>query len=76
MPIHSSPFDLVVLANLPTNWVGTLEDAAVCGNDRAIAEVASQLLLKQVLLGIQLTELIDKFQFEQIIQLIHWSNPP
>ncbi|HEY9699048.1 MAG TPA: hypothetical protein V6D10_17440 [Trichocoleus sp.] len=76
MSIHSSPFDRVVLANLPTNWVETLEDAAVCGNDRAIVELASQLLSKWILLDIQLTELTDKFQFEQIIQLIHWSTPP
>jgi PAS domain S-box-containing protein len=65
--------DPAVLAQLSVGWLDALEDAAVCGNDRAIVELASQLPTEFTPFSNQLAELAKKFQFEQIIQLMHHS---
>jgi two-component system, sensor histidine kinase and response regulator len=67
--------DPAVFAQLSIDWLDALEDAAVCGNDRAIVELASQLPPEFTPLGSQLAQLAEKFQFEQIIQLMHHSSP-
>jgi hypothetical protein len=65
-----SPADLGLLANLPADWLKAVEDAALCGNDRAIAEQALKLPPQFASLAIHLTELAEQFQFEEIIQLL------
>lgn len=61
-------------ASLPSEWLYSLEAAAICGNNRAIVELATQLPPSFDRLGKQLTELAEKYQFEQILQLIHDSS--
>jgi two-component system sensor histidine kinase/response regulator len=68
---RSNLCDPSVLATLSADWLKALENAAVCGDDWAIADLASDLSPEFASLSIQLTELADKFQFEQIIQIIH-----
>ncbi len=65
--------DLIQLANLPTNWLNQLETAAICGNDRAIAELTNELPPELVELGTQLTHLAEQFKFEQILELVQHS---
>jgi PAS domain S-box-containing protein len=68
-PDVSTLFDLSA-ANLSPDWLEALEQAALCGDDRTVFALVSQLPSDVALLGKQLTELAEQFQFEQIIQLI------
>ncbi|WP_413166709.1 PAS domain S-box protein [Capilliphycus salinus ALCB114379] len=62
--------NLTLLAKLPGAWLTQLEDAAICGNDLAIAELVEQLSPEFARLGTRLTELANQYQFEKIIDLI------
>jgi PAS domain S-box-containing protein len=65
-----SDFDPQLLASLPQAWLMKLEDAAICGNDMAIAELVDELSPEFAQLGTRLTELANQYQFEQIVNLI------
>jgi Signal transduction histidine kinase len=67
----SHSLDPTLLATLPEALLAQLEDAAVCGNDGAIAELGAQFPPELAGLGTRLTELANQYQFEQIIRLIH-----
>lgn len=67
----SHSLDPTLLATLPEALLAQLEDAAVCGNDGAIAELAAQFPPELVGLGTRLVELANQYQFEQILKLIH-----
>jgi CheY-like chemotaxis protein len=74
--LNSTQTDLAVLeqtmfAKLSANWLHRLEYAAVCGDDRAIVDLAAQLPSDLAPLVTHLTALADQFQFEQILTLIH-----
>lgn len=68
-------FDPKLLATLPKVLLEELEDAAVCGNDSAIAEIMTKFPPELTQLATRLTELSNQYQFEQILHLIH-SNVP
>ncbi|HAT14381.1 MAG TPA: histidine kinase, partial [Microcoleaceae bacterium UBA11344] len=70
-PPGSHSLDPTLLATLPEALLAQLEDAAVCGNDGAIAELGAQFPPELAGLGTRLTELANQYQFEQIIRLIH-----
>jgi PAS domain S-box-containing protein len=70
-PPGSHSLDPTLLATLPEALLAQLEDAAVCGNDGEIAELAAQFSPELAGLGTRLTELANQYQFEQIIRLIH-----
>lgn len=72
-----SDFDPQLLASLPEAWLMKLEDAAICGNDMAIAELVDELSPEFAQLGTRLTELANQYQFEQILHLLPQplSNP-
>lgn len=77
-PFHShqdatSLLDDALLAVLPTDWLQELEDAVLCGKDWAIVELAMQLPPEFARLSNQLIELADKFQFEEILNWMHYS---
>ncbi|MEA5519892.1 PAS domain S-box protein [Limnoraphis robusta] len=65
-----SDFYPQLLASLPQAWLMKLEDAAICGNDMAIAELVDELSPEFAQLGTRLTELANQYQFEQIVNLI------
>ena len=71
----TDPFDPRLLGTLPKVLLEELEDAAVCGNDGAIAEIASKFPPELNQLATRLTELNNQFQFEQILLLIHSNFP-
>lgn len=73
---HLSSFDPLLLAQVPANWLETLEDLALCGNDRAIADLANHLAPQFDPLKAQVLDLINRFEFEQIIHLIHRGSSP
>lgn len=62
--------DFTRLETLPTTWLQALEEASICGNNRAIAELVNQLPGDDALLGKHLIHLADQFQFEQILDLV------
>jgi len=64
-------FDSNMLTQLPSGWLDTLEDLAICGNDRAIIDLANQLAPEFEAFKVYLVNLASQFEFEQIIQLIH-----
>ncbi|MGG6296308.1 PAS domain S-box protein [Leptolyngbya sp. AN02str] len=72
---RSTPFDANLLAQLPAEWLATVEHAAICGNDRAIMEQVLQLPPELTPFGTLLAELAQQFQFEQIINMLH-ATPP
>ncbi|HLO48220.1 MAG TPA: PAS domain S-box protein [Kamptonema sp.] len=59
-----------LLATLPEIWLAQLEDAAICGKDREIAELAAQLPPEMAQLASDLIDLAERYQFEQIIKMI------
>ncbi|MEB3277630.1 MAG: PAS domain S-box protein [Lyngbya sp.] len=63
-------FNPTLLATLPESWLAKLEDAAICGNDLAIAELVEELSPEFAQLGTHLRELANQYQFEQILNLI------
>ncbi|MBD2463466.1 PAS domain S-box protein [Oscillatoria sp. FACHB-1407] len=73
---HLPSFDPMLLAQLPASWLGTLEDLALCGNDRAIVDLANQLAAEFEALRSQLVDLANQFEFEQIVHLIHRNASP
>ncbi|MGE5657608.1 MAG: PAS domain S-box protein [Actinomycetota bacterium] len=72
----SNSLDPMLLATLPEAWLAELENAAVCGNDVAIAELADQLSPEYAHIGTHLTELAKQYQFEQILKLIESNFTP
>jgi two-component system sensor histidine kinase/response regulator len=66
-----TPVDAKGLAQLPTDWIATLEDLAMCCNDRAIVDLAAQLPPEFETFRMQLLDLANRFEFEQIVHLIH-----
>jgi len=68
-------FDPTLLATLPKVLLAELEDAAVCGNDGAIAEITANFPPELTQLATRLTELSNQYQFEQILHLIHSNFP-
>lgn len=72
-PEQASSIDLdpSMFATLPADWLHCIENAATCGNDGAIADLAAQLPPEFATLGVQLTELAERFQFEEILELVH-----
>ncbi|PSB67119.1 hypothetical protein C7B61_07850, partial [filamentous cyanobacterium CCP1] len=73
---YLSSFDPAVLAQVPANWLETLENLALCGNDRAIVDLANQLAPKFDNFRTQLLDLANRFEFEQIVHLIHLGSSP
>lgn len=65
------PVDVAKLASLPEDWLLALENAVVRGDDRAIATLVTQLPANLDALAKDLTELAEKYQFEQILNLLH-----
>lgn len=59
------------LIRLPEAWVKDLEEAAVCGDDRAVVNLVEQLSPELMPLAVHLTELANHYEFEQILQLIN-----
>lgn len=60
-----------VLAHLSPDWLEALEYAAVCGSDRTIAELVTQLAPELAPLSHYLANLADQFQFEQILSWVY-----
>jgi len=73
---HLSASDLKMLTQVSAEWLETLEDLALCGNDRAIADLANQLPPELETLKMQLLNLANRFDFEQIVDLIHRDSSP
>lgn len=69
-----SSFDPAMLTQVPTNWLEILEDLALCGNDRAIVDLANQLAPEFDSFRTQLLDLANRFEFEQIAHLIHCDS--
>ncbi|GAB4375819.1 MAG: hypothetical protein Kow00121_22010 [Elainellaceae cyanobacterium] len=63
------------LSTLPRSWLNELEEAATCGNDKAIITLAAQLPPNFTQVMTHLTELANQFQFEQILNLVHRHLP-
>ncbi len=63
-----------LVTTLPAAWLAELEDAAVCGDDVAIADLTAQLSPEFAQLATRLTEFANQYQFEQILQLIHENS--
>jgi CheY-like chemotaxis protein len=68
------PLDANGLAQLPTDWIATLEDLAMCCNDRGIVNFAAQLPPEFETVKMQLLDLVNRFEFEQLIHLIHRNS--
>ncbi|MGI0483803.1 PAS domain S-box protein [Pantanalinema rosaneae CENA516] len=66
-PDLSTRLEPTMLANLSPDWLTTLEDAAVRGDDRAVAVLVTQLAPELAPLGDYLVHLAEEFQFEQIL---------
>lgn len=60
-----------LFAALPTSVLSDLETAAVRGDDRAILAIAAQLPPTATQVATQLTTLAERYQFEEILKLIH-----
>ncbi len=69
-------FDPAVLTQLPPGWLDALEDLALCGNDRAIVNLANQLAPEFANFKACLVDLANRFEFEQIDQLIRLGSSP
>ena len=63
----SSALDPALLDLLSIDWIHQLEDAAICGRDRIIIELATQLPPEQSVLSQQLKYLAEQFEFEYIL---------
>lgn len=80
LPCTSKP-DLSTLppakevANLVPDWLQALEDAAVRGDDWAIADLVAQLPPNLTPLSHYLVDLADEFQFEQILSWLDHDSP-
>jgi PAS domain S-box-containing protein len=68
---HLGSIDPAMLAQVPADWLETLEDLALCGDDRAIVDLANQLAPAFDNFRMQLLNLANRFEFEQIVHLIH-----
>lgn len=66
------PFDPALLDRLPAGWLSALKDASLCGNDRAIVDLAAQLPETGLALRGYLVDLAHKFQFEQILDWVQY----
>jgi len=62
--------DLSVLKSFSFDWFSQLENAAVCGDDVAIAELLNQLPPTLSKFTTYLNKLANNYQFEEIIQII------
>jgi PAS domain S-box-containing protein len=71
---HLTVFDPAIIAQMPADCLETLEDLALCGNDRAIVDLANQLAPEFDNFRMQLLNLASRFEFEQIVHLIHCSS--
>lgn len=71
IPEELSLLEPAIMAQLPSGWLEAVDDAALCGDDRAIAKLVARLDPELAPLGHYLTELADRFQFEQILS---WVN--
>ncbi|MBD2180428.1 PAS domain S-box protein [Planktothrix sp. FACHB-1355] len=71
----ASSLDPKLLAALPEEWLTQLEDAALCGDDAAIAKLVDLLSPELAQLGTGLMELANQYQFEQIVKLIQGNLP-
>jgi two-component system sensor histidine kinase/response regulator len=71
---HLTVFDPAIIAQMPADCLETLEDLALCGNDRAIVYLANQLAPEFDNFRMQLLNLANRFEFEQIVHLIHCSS--
>lgn len=69
----SSRLDPALITHLSEDWLHRLEDAALCGSDRAIAELIAQLSPDFSALGQHLMDLAHQFQFEGILDWVHNS---
>jgi PAS domain S-box-containing protein len=63
-----------ILANLAPDWLEALKDAAVCGNDRVIAELTAQLTPELAPLRDYLDNLAAEFQFELVISWVEYAK--
>lgn len=72
-PDHNifSALDPMLLAILTPDWIQNLEDAAICGKDWAIVDLAQQLPPDLATLSNHLIELAETFQFDQIANWVH-----
>jgi len=73
-PGESSNISLIspaMLAQISVDSRMALEDAAICGNDRAIAQLTTQLPPDLAPLSNVLVDLANTFQFEQILALLN-----
>ncbi len=59
-----------MLQNLPDSWIQSLEEAAIRGDDRAIAALLNELPPAYSSLALQFTAWSESYQFEQILNLI------
>lgn len=66
--------DLTAIATLPMQWLTQLENAAVCGDDAAIAEVVGQFPPELHKMAGYLIKLAEQYQFEEILRLVQ-PNP-
>ncbi|MDX2098380.1 MAG: PAS domain S-box protein [Leptolyngbyaceae cyanobacterium bins.59] len=60
-----------IALSFPEGWLAALEKAAICGNDRAILDLATHLSEEQQFLATRLASLASQYEFEQILTLIH-----
>jgi CheY-like chemotaxis protein len=72
--LEETDSNMALFSTLSEVYLAQLEDAAVCGRDSEIAELAAQLPPELSQLRTRLTELANQYQFEQIIQLIHRND--
>jgi len=70
LPTPTPTIPPVLPTTLPPDWLSALEEAAVCGNDRAIAHLSTLLPPDQAQLATYLIELANQYQFEQILTLV------
>lgn len=57
-------------ATLPPDWLSAVEEAATCGDDRAVKALAAQLAPEFAPLCQYLINLTDNFEFEQILSWV------
>lgn len=70
-PLTPVVINPAMLATLPNQWVEQLEDAAICGYDHVILELAMQLPPELTTLADDLRELAHQYRFEQILQWLY-----
>lgn len=63
------------LSALSPEWLQQLEEAAMCGNDRAILRLTEQLAPEFSAFKERLTALVQQFEFEQILNLLNRPTP-